>query len=248
VESLTALEWIFLGLVVLVALSVRGSAGFGGQAVAVPLLALVIPLPEALAVMVVLAVLSALGQLRRDWRRIAWPEIRRLLPYSVVGVLIGLYLLERIDLAVLVKAFGAFVILYGLFALATASRPVMIPARALYVAGALVAMFAGAMGATFGAAAGPLYVIYLNARRLERDVFRVTITMILTIQGTLRIAGYARLGFFDETTFILVVAGIPLTVLSVVFGNWLSGRLDQRVFNLCIGCLLLVSGTALLLK
>jgi uncharacterized protein len=248
VESLSVLEWAFAALVVVAACAVRGSAGFGGQAVAVPLLALVLPLTTALALMVVLAVLSSLGHVRRDWRKIAWAEIRRLIPYSVVGVLIGLYLLGQVDIRLLIKAFGVVVIFYACFALATASRPIRIPPRILYPVGATLAVLGGAMGATFGAAAGPFYVVYLNARQLERDAFRVTITTILTIQGSLRIAGYARLGFFDETTLVLVAAGIPLMMLGATLGYWLAGRLDQRVFNLCIGVLLLVSGTALLFK
>lgn len=247
-ESLSVLEWVFAALVVVVAVAVRGTAGFGGQAVAVPLLALVLPLTTALAAMVVLTVLSALGHLRRDWSKIVWSEIRRLLPYSIAGVLVGLFLLGHLDLRVLVKAFGVVVLLYGCFALATASRPMRIPKRMLYPAGAALAVTAGAMGATFGAAAGPLYVIYLSAKALERDAFRVTITFILTVQGTLRIAGYTRLGFFDETALILVGAGLPLMLLGAVLGQYLSGRLPQRAFNVGIGVLLLVSGAALLFK
>jgi uncharacterized membrane protein YfcA len=248
VESLTALEAAFAALVVAAACAVRGGAGFGGQAVAVPLLALVLPLPTALAAMVVLAVLSSAGHLRRDWRKIVWGEIRLLLPWSVLGVFAGLYVLEQLDMRALVKAFGAVVILYAFFVLATASRPIRIPARMLYPVGATMAVLAGAMGATFGAAAGPLYVIYLNCRQLDRDAFRVTITTILTVQGCLRIAGYARLGFYDQVTLTLVAGGIPLVLLGTAFGFWLVGRLNQRLFNLGIGALLVVSGTALLLK
>ena len=239
---------MFAALVVVVGLSVRGTAGFGGQAVAVPLLALVLPLTTALTVMVVLAVLSGLGHLRRDWSRIAWAEIRRLLPFSIVGVLAGLYLLGQLDIRVITRAFGVVVLLYACFAVATASRPLAIPARALYPVGAVLSVLAGAMGATFGAAAGPLYVIYLNARQLERDAFRVTITAILAVQGSLRIAGYARLGFFDQTALTLIAAGLPLMLLAAALGQWLAGRLSQRRFNLCIGALLAVSGTALLYK
>ena len=76
----------------------------------------------------------------------------------------------------------------------------------------------------------------------------MTITTILTIQGILRIGGYARLGFFDSTTLILVAAGFPLMLLGSSIGSWLSGRLDQRWFNLGISLLLLVSGAALLFK
>lgn len=247
-ESLGLLQWVFAALVVTVAYAVRGTTGFGGQAIAVPLLVLVLPLQTVLGSIVVLTSLASVGPWLRDWSRIDWREIRRLLPFSVSGILIGLYLLERLDFQVLVKAFGVFVILYGCFALSTASRPVRLPERILTPAGAILSTLAGVLGATFGAAAGPLYVIYLNSRRLERDAFRVTITTILTVQALLRVMGYARLEFYDRTSLILIVAGLPLMFLGSAIGNWLAGRLDQRWFNLGVGLLLLVSGTALLFK
>lgn len=247
-ESLNGIEIVFAAFVVVLAYAVRGTAGFGGQAIAVPLLALILPLQMVLSAVVVLTVISAAGHLLRDRSRIDWREIRRLLPYSVIGVLTGLYLLEQVDIRVLIKAFGVFVILYACYALATASRPVRIPRRALYPAAAVLSTLAGFTGALFGAAAGPLYVIYLGARQMEKDSFRVTITAILTIQGLLRIGGYARLGFFDYTILVLVAAGLPLMLLGSSIGSWLAGRLDQRWFNLGISLVLLVSGVALLLK
>ena len=50
-----------------------------------------------------------------------------ILVWAVIGVLIGLYVLEQLDIRVLIKTFGVVVIVYGCFALATASRPVRIP-------------------------------------------------------------------------------------------------------------------------
>jgi len=247
-ESLSVIELVFVAVVITVAFAVRGTTGFGGQAVAVPLLALVLPLPVVLSAIVVLAALASTGQLLRERARIDWREIRLLLPYSVIGVIAGLYLLQELNVRVLTKSFGVFVILYACFALATASRPLRIPDRAVYPAGAVLSTLAGATGATFGAAAGPLYVIYFNARQLERDVFRVTIATILTAQGLLRMGGYVRLGFYDHATLVLIAAGLPLMLLGSVFGTWLAGRLDQRWFNVGISLLLLVSGTALLFK
>jgi len=247
-ETLSVIQLAFAALVITVAFAVRGTAGFGGQVVAVPLLALVLPLPLVLSAVVVLAALASTGHLLRERAKIDWREIRRLLPYSLLGVIAGLYLLQHLDMRVLTKSFGVFVILYGCFALATASRPLRIPERAVYAAGAILSTLAGATGATFGAAAGPLYVIYFNARQLERDVFRVTIATILMVQGLLRMGGYVRLGFYDYATLVLIAAGLPLMLLGSVIGTWLAGRLDQRRFNLGISVLLLLSGTALLFK
>jgi len=248
VASLSITELTFAALVVVVAYAVRGGAGFGGQAIAVPLLALILPLQVVLSAIVVLTVLASIGHLRRDWSKIDWREIRLLLPYSVIGVIAGLFLLDRLDIHLLTRAFGVFVMLYACFALATASRPLRIPGRALYPVGAVLSTLAGATGAIFGAAAGPIYVIYFSARQLEKDAFRVTITAILQIQGCMRIAGYAHLGFFDYTTPILVAAGMPLMLLGSALGAWLAVGLDQRWFNVGISVLLLGCGAALLLK
>ena len=246
--SLGAGELVFAGLVLVVAYAVRSSAGFGGQVVAVPLLALVLPLPVMVSAVVVLTVLASFTHWARDWGHIAWREIARLLPYTLIGIFTGLYLLQEVEISLLTRAFGAFVILYACFALATAGRPVRIAPRWLAPARVVLSSLAGFAGAAFGAAAGPLYAMYFGSMRMEKDAFRITITTILTVQAFLRIAGYARLGFYTEDVFILIAAGLPLVLLGSWLGTWAAGRLDEYRFNLGIAVLLLVSGAALMLK
>lgn len=246
--TLGAAELVFAALVLVIAYAVRSSAGFGGQVVAVPLLALVLPLPVMVSAVVVLTVLASFTHWVRDWRHIDWREIARLLPYTLVGILAGLYLLQEVEIRLLTRAFGVFVILYACFALATAARPLRIPPRWLALARVVTSALAGFAGAAFGAAAGPLYAMYFGSMRMEKDAFRITITTILTIQAFLRIAGYARLGFYDEEVFMLIAAGVPLVLLGSRLGSWVAGRLDEYRFNLGIAVLLLASGTALLLK
>jgi uncharacterized membrane protein YfcA len=248
VGALGPAELVFAALVLVIAYAVRSSAGFGGQVVAVPLLALVLPLPVMVSAVVVLTVLASLTHWARDWRHIWWREIARLLPYTLTGIFAGLYLLQEVEIRVLTRAFGVFVILYACFALATAARPLRIPPRWLAPARVVTSSLAGFAGAAFGAAAGPLYAMYFGSMRIEKDAFRITITTILTIQAFLRIAGYAHLGFYDREVFVLIAAGVPLVLLGSMLGTWLAGRLDDYRFNLGIAVLLLVSGTALLLK
>ncbi|MGH8742536.1 MAG: TSUP family transporter, partial [Burkholderiales bacterium] len=112
----------------------------------------------------------------------------------------------------------------------------------------VMSSLAGFAGAAFGAAAGPLYAMYFGRKRIEKDAFRITITTILTIQAFLRIAGYARLGFYDEDVLVLIAAGVPLVLLGSRLGMWVAGRLDQYRFNLGIAVVLLASGIALLFK
>lgn len=247
-ESLSILQLLFCVVVVTVAFAVRGGTGFGGGAIAVPLLALVFPLQVTVPVVTVLNMLSSVGHGITGWRHIVWPAIWRMVPGSLLGVLIGLYLLTLIDPRPLAKALGVFVILYALYVLLLAGREVRVPQRWLTLITVVTSFSAGLIGSLFGGAAGPVYVLYLNTLQLARDAFRVTITTIMLFQGTARTAGYAMLGFYDGQALLLLAAALPTMML----GSWLGARLIRSFnpvwFNRAVGSVLLVSGAALVYR
>lgn len=247
-EGLGIPQLAFAALVLTAGYAVRGTAGFGGQAVAVPLLALILPLPLVVATVAVLTALSSIDHWRRYRDKVVWREVLMLAPYTVAGVVAGIYVLKQVDVRTLTRAFGVFVILYACFTLATATRPVRVAPRVLKPMGAVLSALAGVAGALFGAAAGPLYAIYFNALALEKDSFRVTITTILTVLAMSRVVGYTALGLYNEITLLLIVAGVPLMLIGSRIGYRLAGRLDQQMFNRVVAALLFVSGFALLLK
>ncbi len=247
-ESISNWQMLFSAAVIVVAFAVRGGAGFGGGAVAVPLLSLVFPVQLTVPVVTVLNMLSSIGHGIVDWRKIAWQQIWRILPGSLLGVFIGIYLLSLIDPLPLAKALGAFVVLYAIYVLVFANRTPVIPQRWLLVAAGVISMTAGIIGSLFGGAAGPVYVIYLNTVRLGKDAFRVTITTIMLFQGLTRIAGYAALGLYDTKVLTLLALAVPVMVLGSWLGARVVRRLNQELFNRAIAGALLVSGAALLLK
>lgn len=247
-EELSVLQMVFCVLVVTLAFAVRGGAGFGGGAVAVPLLALVFPLPVTVPVVTVLNMLSSIGQGVVDWRHIVWREIWRIVPGSLLGVFLGIYLLTLFDPQPLARALGVFVILYALYVMVFAGRTLAIPRRWMLPVAAVTSFAAGIIGSLFGGAAGPLYVIYLNAAGLAKNAFRVTITTVMLFQGLTRIAGYGALGLYDRKALLLLAAALPMVAL----GSWLGARVVRRFdpvrFNRAVGAVLLVSGAALVFK
>jgi hypothetical protein len=248
VDTLGPFELIAAAVALMAAYAVRGTAGFGGQTVAVPLLTLMMPITVVVPAVTVLTVVSSIVHWMQDWSRIAWREIARLMPFTLLGVLIGLYLFDRFDPPTLTRALGVFVMLYACFALMTAARPVTAPSRLLRRLGPVLSAAAGAIGTVFGGGAGPLYVIYLGSLRLEKDCFRVTITTILTFQAAVRVAGYWQLGFYDWPALYLIAAGFPMMLIGARLGHTLAGRIDQRRFNLGVGVLLMAIGAGLVFK
>lgn len=247
-ESLSLWQLLFCAVVVTIAFAVRGGTGFGGGAIAVPLLALVFPVPVTVPVVTVLNMLSSIGQGVVDWRSIVWREIRRILPGSLLGVFLGVWLLTLFDPQPLGRALGVFVVLYAVYAMVMAGRVVRIPPRWMLAVAVATSTLAGIVGSLFGGAAGPIYVVYLNAAQLGKDAFRVTITTVMLFQGLTRIAGYATLGLYDGTALTLLAAALPM----MLAGSWLGARVirrfDQVLFNRAVGIVLLASGAALIFK
>ena len=132
-EVLSDWQLLFCALVVTLAFAVRGGTGFGGGAIAVPLLALVFPLQVTVPVVTVLNMLSSIGQGIADWRHIVWRAVWHIMPGSLIGVLIGLYMLGLFDPQPLGRALGVFVVLYALYVLLLAGREVHVPRRWLPV-------------------------------------------------------------------------------------------------------------------
>lgn len=247
-ESLSDWQLLFCAVVVTLAFAVRGGTGFGGGAIAVPMLALVFPLQVTVPVVTVLNILSSIGHGIADWRHIVWRAIWHIVPGSLLGMMIGMYFLGSFDPQPLGRALGVFVMLYALYMMLLSGREVPVSKRWLPAVTLLTSASAGFIGALFGGAAGPMYVIYLNALRLGRDAFRVTITSIMLFQGLTRTVGYAAMGLYDRHTLMLLAAALP----TMLIGSWLGARLIRRVnaewFNRAIGLVLLASGAALLFK
>ena len=171
-----------------------------------------------------------------------------MLPGSLIGVCLGMYFLAQIDPQPLGRALGIFVIVYALYTMLFAGHAFTVQSRWMPVLAVVTSLAAGLIGALFGGAAGPLYVIYLNAARLTKDVFRVTITTIMLFQGLVRVAGYAVTGFYDAHVLMLLATALPLMLIGSWLGVGVIRRFDQRLFNRAIAVVLLASGAALAFK
>ena len=243
----------FLGLavyaaVLIAAFAVRSAAGFGAGLIAVPLLAFIMPVPTAVSVAAVLTTLTSVGHVGREWRFVAWRQFAVVSLYTTVGIGLGFYFLKTSDESALRRGLGAFLVLYSLHALFARRVPPLPPERWRGPLAAGAGIAGGFCGALFGGGAGPIYVIYFNALRLERDVFRATMSTIVFVAGAARILGYANLGFYRGPTMTLLALGVPLAVVGSWVGDRAARRLDPRMFGTLVAGLVLLAGAVLFLR
>ncbi len=248
-ETLSGLAspWAFAFclLVVFAGYALRGATGFGAGVVAIPLLALVLPLTVVIPVVTTLGIVASLGQSVQEFRHVDWRAVRALALPSAIGLALGLWLFASLDHALLLKAFAAFIIAYGLWSFLPRAPTTKLPPRFL----AAAAGGAGGLVATlFGGMAGPFYAIYLRALALDKRRFRASISSVLLCLGLVRAGGYGSLGFYDRRAIAALLLFAPVMALAMLAGDHWHARLDQARFERIVAALLVGSGAALLLK
>ena len=233
---------LYFAAVLFAAYFVRGLAGFGSGLIAVPLLTLVAPLPLVVPLVVLLDYIGSASQGVRNVTRIAWREQLVLVPFMLVGVAGGLYLLTALPRQLLARSLGAFVIVYALYQLLP-----LPPLRGSRAFATVCGFFGGLVGTVFGTG-GPFYVVYFGLRALDRTTFRATFAANFLIDGSVRLIAYLVTGLLGWTTLPLLAIGLPFAAAGLYVGGRLQTGFTQTTFVRVVGALLVVSGITLLLK
>lgn len=236
-------QLIAAAMVLAVAYFVRGVAGFGSGLIAVPTLALMLPLQTVVPLVVLLDYVASASQGATNRQDIRWREILPLIPFSLIGVLVALFVLKRSDAELLIHGLGAFVIVFALYTLSGYA-----PKREHSRGWAVVAGTSGGMIGTLFGTGGPFYVTYFKARGLDKAAFRATFATIFLLDGAGRLFGYVGTGLFTLDFLTLAAAALPIMAVFLYLGGHVHTKLSQQAFQRAISALLIVSGVMLLLK
>jgi uncharacterized membrane protein YfcA len=229
-------------LVVFLAYVVRGIAGFGSGLIAVPILSQMAPVPTVVPVVVSLDYVGSGVQSIRNLGRVVWREQLTLLPFSLIGIGVGLVVLRGMSTTVLSRALGAFVMVFAFYQLLP-----LPPMRGSRVSAIACGFIGGFVGTLFGTG-GPFYAIYFNLRGLDKSAFRATFATNFLIDGGVRLAGYAIAGLFGWRTLGWVTVALPIMTVGLYIGGRIHLGLSQRAFVRLVSLILVASGVALLVR
>jgi hypothetical protein len=228
--------------VLLMGLSKSGfGAGFG--ALAVPLMALAIPVPQAAAIMLpLLAIMDALG-LAAFMREFDRPLIRLLLPAGLLGTVVGTVLFGLLSAKAVAAVVGAITLLF------VAVRVVW-PPRA--DAPAPPRWLGFLLGTTSGFtsfvahAGGPPVSFYVIPLKLAPVTFTATMAVFFAAVNTSKWIPYAWLGLIDGTNMLTALALAPVAPVGVWLGVKFVRRVPQEAFYRLFHVSMLVTGAKLL--
>lgn len=230
--------------VVLLGYTVLGLTGFGSALVVVPLLAWQWPLPEVVALTLLLDVPASTFHSGLNWRRVKWAELRRLLPGMVLGTLAGLWLLQHMSNRWPLLLLGVYVAGVGVNAL----RPRVAPPQPMANAWAWpTGMAIGLVEMMFGTA-GPVVVAWLSRRLSDVQDMRASTPLVITVAAATVLLGMAWDGRLSDD---LIWQRWGVLIAAALGGVWLGHRMAHRVpatrLRQVICALLVVSGVMLAL-
>ena len=242
-----AFYFVAVPAVLLMGLSKSGFlSGFG--AVATPLLALAVPVPQAAAIMLpLLLVMDATG-LQQLWRERDRVLLRRLLPAGLLGTLLGTVLFGVLSAKTVAAVVGAMTLQF------LAQRLLFPPRRDAgpppHWLGRVLAVASGFTSFVAHAGSPPInaYVLPLHMNAMA---YAGTMSVFFAAINLSKWIPYAWLGLLDLRNMSTALVLLPLAPLGVWLGLWLARRIAARWFYaiayagmFCTGVKLLWDGFA----
>ena len=240
--QVTPLQLVFSVFIIFIAYTVKGLSGFGSGLIAVPFLALMFPITFIVPVLGLLSYSGTIMQSVQLRKQVVWKDMLPLLPFSLIGISVAVWLLVNVNENTLLLSLGFFILTYSIYSLLPLPTPKGSRKWAI-LAGSL----GGLVGALFGTG-GPFYVVYLKMRQLNKGAFRATVAMIFLVDGGIRIFGYAINGLYSIQIITLLLVLFPVLFIGLYVGHHLHVKINETRFNQMISVLLMMSGFVLIYK
>lgn len=242
-----ALGWevcVLAPLIVMFGYVIFGMVGFGSTITNVPLLAHLLPLRFLVPLTLLLDLFAATAVGTRMQGRADRGELRRIFPFVLIGLGLGLTLLIRLPERALMLLLGGFVLYAGISSLVR--KP---DSRPLHPAWAAPAGVVGGIFSALYGTGGPIYTIYFSRRIADKSVFRATISRLILILGVVRLALFFASGLIGQDHLLLAALLLaPFAAFGLFLGNRLHHGLSARRILLFVSLLIIVNGAALLLR
>jgi uncharacterized protein len=214
----------------------KSGFGAGLGALAVPMMALTVTVPQAAAILMpVLLVIDVLGiaAFRKDFDRAL---LKFLLPWALLGTVIGTLLFKSLDSRMVAGTVGVSTLLFlaqrQLFPSSRDARP---PPKWL---GAILATTSG-FTSFISHAGGPPLSAYVIPLKLPPLRFTATMAFLFFAVNLSKWIPYAWLGLIEPRNMATSLVLLPFAPMGVWAGVRIARRIDEKLFyRLVHGCML----------
>lgn len=217
---------------------ISGVAGFGFALVTGPLLLLIYDPPTVTTLSVSLTMITSWMVLVGSWREAQVRTIRSILPGALVGLVIGVAVIQVVEPVWIKLLASVAVILFTLLLARGAQLAAVHSPYAPPVAGLL----SGIMNTTTGIAGPPIAILF-TGRDYNPRAFRASIITYFYIVDILAIILLWQQDVIGRDQLVVVAQlAIPASI-GLITGRWLAKRVSHAAFRKVTIGLLLLTGT-----
>jgi uncharacterized membrane protein YfcA len=213
--------------VIFIATIFRSAFGFGESLVAVPLLALWLPLNVAVPLSVLISITIAAIVVIQDWKKIHIRSAGGLIGFTLIGIPIGLLLLVKTDERIVKIVLGIIISLFSVYLLLGKQLKELKRDNIAWLFGC--GLLAGILGGAYGIN-GPPLVIYGAKRRWSAQHFRATLQGYFFVASIVGMIGYWVTGLLVSTVIHYYLYCLPVMIPAVFIGRMINHRLNSESF------------------
>ena len=236
---------IAASLIIFIAFFIRSLTGFGSALVSIPLLAMIFDLKFAVPLEALLEIGLSVLLLRNVYQSISKTTLIPLIIGTIIGSLMGAYILHSFANIYLKKALGVVVILFVLNLLAgkTGNNIKLLSSGWGVLAGGIGGVFGGIFGTS-----GPAFVMYLTYKLNTKGVLRASLIGLFAIDYSWRAVVYAATGLVTMEILKFALLLTSALILGTILGHKIHFKISEVRFRQIVSIVLLVSGIFLLFQ
>lgn len=222
------------------AYTVQAITGFAGNIFAMPVGTTLLGLEPTVSILNAMGFFACGLLTVLNIKSVNWRELGKILAVMMVFMFVGIWLDTLMPLHVLLKIYGAVIVVIGAKNLLRPQTK-FLPEWALWIILALAGLIQGMF-----VSGGALLVIYAVQKLRDRQQFRITLSATWTVLNLVYALIAFQQGHFTGDVVQIIVFCIPLAVLATFLGSKLQAKISQEKFLKLTYVLILVIGVLLL--
>ncbi|MFH1438145.1 MAG: sulfite exporter TauE/SafE family protein [Pseudomonadota bacterium] len=240
-------EILLVACIVVFAHFIETSTGFGATVIAVALAAHVVPIKILVVTLVLIAWLQSAWIISRSFRHIRWDVLlKRILPFTLLGLPIGIWSFSALGSAELKVILGVFVMAVSLVELVRLFRSSAAP-KPLSLGVSIAVLLGGGVFHGLFASGGPL-VVYFASRGIEgKRSFRATLSVLWIMLNTTLIVTYLVSGRMEKESIVLAAWMLPALVIGIIAGEISHAKINEKTFRKLVQAILFFTGVFLVI-
>jgi len=212
----------------------------------VPLMATVLPARSSVGVLLGILILGDLFAAFFHRRNADWSHVIFLLPATLVGIVIGYFLLKIVTNDQLKPIIGIIVLaMLAIHCWRTKTKAADNPIPTKWYFATTMGLIAG-IATMMANAAGPIMIIYLLAMRLDKTKFVGTRAWFFLVVNWIKVPFMANLQLMTPESVKLNLLMLPFIAIGAVVGILLLKKIPQKVFIIVVQVLAAAAAIRLL--